>query len=385
LTERLEKADADGGGEIETAGGFFHRDAKAVRRILVEEGFGQAFGLATEYQTIAIAVFGIPEGSGGFGGQEPKTSPLAHPVQELRPGIPDMDVAFVPVIHPGASEGFFIEGKSEGSDEVEAGSRGEAKAGDVSGIGRNFRFDQRDVKHGDIVSKFLFPRQGKSSGLDTWRCSTWNIPRRRLFEGKRNRFENSGFVNGDDAVFASPTKGVSVVLMEKIEASGAFDRAATILDNAPTVSGHEHSRSKGIVAGIGRDGSVAGQESPRENDFERDVPWALEAVHGEKTGFRFAGFCSFGGATGVSLALAFAFGDVSVPKIELEVFPTAAFPFATGFAPAIGGGVHFAFQGRGAAGEENKEEDNDDAPCEEPESSAGDRRFHFIRRVGVVR
>jgi hypothetical protein len=161
MAKGFEESDADRGGEIEAAGGREHGNAEAVVRILAKEGFGEAFGFATEDQEVAVLEIGIPKGVGGFGGEHPGTGPLPHPVEKVGPGIPNADIAFVPVVHARAAKGFFIEGKSEGSDKVETGSGRLAEAGDVAGVWRNFGFDEDHMKHGRESGLGRLKFQGK--------------------------------------------------------------------------------------------------------------------------------------------------------------------------------------------------------------------------------
>ena len=149
--EGFEESDADRGGEVEAAGGWKHRNAKAVVWILSEEGLGESFGFATEDQKVAFAEIGVPEGEDGFGGEHPGAGPLPHPVAKMGPRVPDVDVALVPVVHSGAAKGFFIERKPEGSDQMEPRSGGEAKTRDVAGVGWDFGFDQDHMKHAGTV------------------------------------------------------------------------------------------------------------------------------------------------------------------------------------------------------------------------------------------
>lgn len=140
-----------------------------------------------------------------------------------------------------------------------------------------------------------------------------------------------------------------MVRVEEIDAVRTLDRAAAVLDDAPSVAGHMHARAERVVARIGGNRPVARQDTPWEKDFERDSPWAGEAVAGEQTRFGHAGLGSAGGEAGVGFAPAVAFGDIPVPEIELEVFPTPPFPLATRLAGAVGRGVDFTDLRAGAA------------------------------------
>jgi hypothetical protein len=56
-----------------------------------------------------------------------------------------MDLDFVPVIGSGAADGFFIGAEAEFSDEMQRREGRAAEAGDVAGVRRDFRLNQRDV------------------------------------------------------------------------------------------------------------------------------------------------------------------------------------------------------------------------------------------------
>ena len=78
---------------------------------------------------------------------------------ELRKRIPDLHARLLPIVEPGALEGFVVDGKAERPHEVKCGVGGEAKPGDVAGIGRDFRLDEDDIEHGKL--SFLFPLRAK--------------------------------------------------------------------------------------------------------------------------------------------------------------------------------------------------------------------------------
>lgn len=64
--------DADGGGQVEAAGGGLHGDCEALVGILCQQGGGQALGFAAEDEVIAgLKVLG-PVGSGRLGGEVKK-------------------------------------------------------------------------------------------------------------------------------------------------------------------------------------------------------------------------------------------------------------------------------------------------------------------------
>lgn len=59
-----------------------------------------------------------------------------------------MELDGVPVVEAGAAEGALINAEAERANQVQGAIRGGAQAGDVAGVGRDFRFVKRDVQHG---------------------------------------------------------------------------------------------------------------------------------------------------------------------------------------------------------------------------------------------
>jgi hypothetical protein len=60
--------------------------------------------------------------------------------------IPVVDIHFAPVVEPRTLQLTVVGGKTELSHKVEHGACGTAEAGDISGVGRDFRLDQDYVK-----------------------------------------------------------------------------------------------------------------------------------------------------------------------------------------------------------------------------------------------
>ena len=62
------------------------------------------------------------------------------------PAFPERDPDLFPIVHPRAAEIFVVERKTQRLDEVQVGIRRETEPGDVAGVGRDFGFDEDDVK-----------------------------------------------------------------------------------------------------------------------------------------------------------------------------------------------------------------------------------------------
>ena len=71
---------------------------------------------------------------------------MARPPQVFE-GIPELDVDFLPVIESGSFQGAIVDGESQGLDQVQSRTGGEAEPPDVPGIRRDLGFDEDDVEH----------------------------------------------------------------------------------------------------------------------------------------------------------------------------------------------------------------------------------------------
>jgi hypothetical protein len=81
-----------------------------------------------------------------MGCEEPDS--FAEIIQGLIKAGVDGDLKLVPVIQPGALERAIVDGESKRFYEVERASGRSAQPRDVSGIGRDLRFHEDDVKKG---------------------------------------------------------------------------------------------------------------------------------------------------------------------------------------------------------------------------------------------
>jgi hypothetical protein len=147
LADGFVEHNGNGGGEVEASGSGEHRDGETAVRMGREEVFRESAGFSSEDECIAIGKGGRPVGTVGFGGEQEEAACL-RVLEAVWKGIPRAFVALVPVVHPGAPTGGMVNVEAEGSDQVEARSGGGAEACDIAGIGRDFRLDEDDVKHG---------------------------------------------------------------------------------------------------------------------------------------------------------------------------------------------------------------------------------------------
>src|SRR5262249_39062014 len=57
-----------------------------------------------------------------------------------------VQVHFIPIIETGALQGAAVQAEAEPADQMQRGTGGGAKAGDIAGVWWNFRFPKRDVQ-----------------------------------------------------------------------------------------------------------------------------------------------------------------------------------------------------------------------------------------------
>ena len=79
-----------------------------------------------------------------FGGV-PKTPPGMVSFQFVE-GTPAVQGNCGPVVQSGPPQMLVVQGKTEGFNQVQNGSRGGAQAGDIPRIGRYLRFDKNDLE-----------------------------------------------------------------------------------------------------------------------------------------------------------------------------------------------------------------------------------------------
>lgn len=143
-----------------------HRDAKPAVRILRKQLWRQSGGFSSKEEEISRGVwnFGVVFGPCGF--DQPKPSPAALGCVKGLPVGPSMPRNLLPIIHSSALQAFVTHLKSERLDKVKRSFCRRAESSDISGVGRNFGFDQDDVHRTDYQGGGVpktnknFPRRG---------------------------------------------------------------------------------------------------------------------------------------------------------------------------------------------------------------------------------
>jgi hypothetical protein len=145
LSQRLIQSNSDRRGQIERTHSFIgHRDCQATFPIRAQQFFRQSARLPSKDQAVVRLI--LPIGVDAFG--------LCREVEEAAIGkglIESLDVAvvmdldLVPVIESRAAHGFLVGAEAEFAHEMQRREGRAAEAGDVAGIRRDFRLDQRDV------------------------------------------------------------------------------------------------------------------------------------------------------------------------------------------------------------------------------------------------
>lgn len=111
-----------------------------------QQGGREPRRLTPKHQVIAWRVARGKIASPGVGREEVHSRTMT-PLVELWPVLVHVHVNISPVVQAGTLERAVIEGKSEGSDEVQTRASRDAQSGNVAGVGWNFRRDQDDVQH----------------------------------------------------------------------------------------------------------------------------------------------------------------------------------------------------------------------------------------------
>ena len=142
LPNAFEQHDGYRGRKVETAGFRGHWDGQAILWIGQKETFRQPFCFTTEHQKIALAKLGIPIPALGLGCQKKSPGRGASRSFKLSQVFPMLDVHLVPVVHAGAPKLAVIDRKTKGFHQMQPALRRQAKPSDISGIRRNFWFNQ---------------------------------------------------------------------------------------------------------------------------------------------------------------------------------------------------------------------------------------------------
>ena len=149
LAHRFEQNNADCCGEIQTPRSL-HRNREQVFGVRREQTFRQPFGFAAEDQKIAGAKGHLVIGPPGFGRKEKEAPRSFARLAQLLERIPELHVDFLPVIETRPFQLAIVDGKSEGLDQVQRRTGGEAKPPDVARVRRNLRLDQDNVEGGGV-------------------------------------------------------------------------------------------------------------------------------------------------------------------------------------------------------------------------------------------
>ena len=157
-----------GVGEIETALARAHGQAQALgRREGGEQIRRQAACFRAENKTVArrkgvvvrqaLAARGQGKAPRGIrlAGSE-KSAPIRMPAH----------VGPLVVIQPGAAQQAVVHGKAQRLNEVQRAARIGRQADDVAGVGRNFGFNQNDVKHGANCPRAACPQDQPAGQIE---------------------------------------------------------------------------------------------------------------------------------------------------------------------------------------------------------------------------
>ena len=148
MPEGFVDGDGDGAGKVEGADVVGpDGDAEDGVGAFGEQTGGEALGFATENEGVAGGE-GCVVVAAGAAGAEQEEAVRAEGLGARGPGGVDGDLDGFPIIQAGPAQVGVVDREAEGFDEVEAGSGGGAKAGDVAGVGGDFGRDEDDVERG---------------------------------------------------------------------------------------------------------------------------------------------------------------------------------------------------------------------------------------------
>jgi hypothetical protein len=135
----------DRGGEVERANSFVgHRDSQTSIPVRDQQILGQAARFSSEDQAVVRLISPISVDAFGFCREVEKAAIRQGVIESFDVAVV-MNLDIVPVIESSAADGFSVGAEAEFSDQVQRREGRAAEAGDVAGIRRDFRLDQRDA------------------------------------------------------------------------------------------------------------------------------------------------------------------------------------------------------------------------------------------------
>jgi hypothetical protein len=147
LSEGFVKHDADAVCEIQAAHAFVrHRDRKHVFVIRFQNVIRKPARFAPEHEAIARREFPIGVKTRAAGFDIEKTRIGKRRVKSFEIDM-TMQPNIVPVIQTGALQRAVVHPETGRADDVQVGKSRRAEPRDIARVGRNFRFEQSNVKH----------------------------------------------------------------------------------------------------------------------------------------------------------------------------------------------------------------------------------------------
>ena len=138
--------DGDGAGEVEGAN-VVGKNGDAQDRVGMggQQIVGESLGFAAKDEGVAGLVFGLGVESGASRAVKEEAGGL-NGIQAGLPGGMNLHLNGIPVVQTRAAELGIGDSEAQGFDQMKPCSGGGAKAGDVAGVGRDFRTDQDHVE-----------------------------------------------------------------------------------------------------------------------------------------------------------------------------------------------------------------------------------------------
>lgn len=119
MTKSLVDDNRDGIGKIYGADFLAHRDADALIRMSAQKLFGQAAGFRSKDKDVTALILDHAIAKLAFGGAG-KDPFMGEKVIDIFNAIMDLHIELVPIIQSGAFQGFIIEQKTTGRNQMQS-------------------------------------------------------------------------------------------------------------------------------------------------------------------------------------------------------------------------------------------------------------------------
>ena len=112
-----------------------------------EEILAESFCFFAEKKPASVTEYCLIVRTGRFGRGQPEIGGIRMASKEIIQAVVNSQIQLIPIIQSCAFDGFFGNVESERADQMQCAARYGAGAGNIAGVGRDFRFNQNNVNH----------------------------------------------------------------------------------------------------------------------------------------------------------------------------------------------------------------------------------------------